>query len=74
MIIFPKSDFVKKECFHKNTKIQKPLGVFLVKNIFEHVREMFYVFEHFFYEHFTNIFLIWTEHFSCQVFSSKMED
>ena len=35
---------------------------------------MFHVFEHFLNELFTDIFLIWTEHFSRQVFSSKMED
>ena len=38
---------------------------------FEHVREMFHVFEHFFTELFTNIFLLWTEHFSRQVLVQK---
>ena len=53
---------------------------FLAKNAcsyvtrFWTVREMFHVFEHFFGELFKNIFQIWTEHFSRQVFSSKIED
>ena len=38
---------------------------------FEHVREMFHVFEHFFTDFFTNTFLLWTEHFSRQVLVQK---